>query len=201
MQRLRIRTRTGAGVAGLLLRWLCGVYYFCRLDDKWLWTAEADAAMAAGRLRMDIRKALTSQYLAALAMLEETIRRCPDDLWVDPQAKDQFWQIAYHALFFTHLYLQESEAAFRPWAKHRKDYHNLGPLPGMATACPRSASPTRRARCWSTWRSAVTRWRHGCARPTLPAPPALTGCRSISLSCKSIRSATCSTTWESWGRG
>ncbi len=90
---------------------------------------------------MDVRKALTSQYLAALAMLEETIRRCPDDLWVDPQAKDQFWQIAYHALFFTHLYLQESEAAFRPWAKHRKDYHNLGPIAWDGNRLPEIDEP------------------------------------------------------------
>lgn len=78
---------------------------------------------------MDTRKAVTSQFLATLAMLEQTIERCPPDLWVDPQAKDQFWQIAYHALFYTHLYLQVSEAAFHPWPKHRKDYHILGPMP------------------------------------------------------------------------
>jgi hypothetical protein len=90
---------------------------------------------------MDVRKALTSQYLAALAMLEETIRRCPDDLWVDPQTKDQFWQIAYHALFFTHLYLQESQAAFQPWAKHRKDYHNLGPIAWDGNRLPEIGEP------------------------------------------------------------
>lgn len=77
---------------------------------------------------MDLRNAMTSQYLATLAMLEETIQRCPADVWVDPDAKDQFWQIAYHALFYTHLYLQESEASFIPWPKHRKDYHYLGPI-------------------------------------------------------------------------
>ncbi len=90
---------------------------------------------------MDMRKAVNSQFLAALAMLEQTIQRCPPDLWVDPQAKDQFWQIAYHALFYTHLYLQESEAAFRPWPKHRKDYHLLGPIPweGNRMPCDRGA--------------------------------------------------------------
>ncbi len=77
---------------------------------------------------MDIRKAMTSQYLASLAMLEETIRRCPSDLWIDPQAKDQFWQITYHTLFFTHLYVQESEATFAPWPKQRKEYQYLGPI-------------------------------------------------------------------------
>lgn len=94
---------------------------------------------------MDIRKAVNSQFLAALAMLEQTIQRCPPDLWVDPQAKDQFWQIAYHALFYTHLYLQESEATFRPWAKYRKDYHFLGPIPWEGNRMPEIEEPYTQA--------------------------------------------------------
>ena len=90
---------------------------------------------------MDMRRVINSQFLAALAMLEQTIERCPPDLWVDPQAKDQFWQIAYHALFYTHLYLQESEAAFRPWAKYRKDYHFLGPIPWEGNRMPEIGEP------------------------------------------------------------
>jgi hypothetical protein len=90
---------------------------------------------------VDIRKAVDSQFLAALTMLEQTIQRCPPDLWVDPQAKDQFWQIAYHALFYTHLYLQESEATFRPWAKYRKDYHFLGPIPWEGNRMPEIGEP------------------------------------------------------------
>jgi hypothetical protein len=88
-----------------------------------------------------MRKAINSQFLAALAMLEQTIERCPADLWDDPQAKDQFWQIAYHALFYTHLYLQESETAFRPWAKYRKDYHFLGPIPWEGNRMPDIGEP------------------------------------------------------------
>ena len=90
---------------------------------------------------MDMRRVINSQYLAALAMLEQTIERCPPDLWINPQAKDQFWQIAYHALFYTHLYLQESEAAFRPWAKYRKDYHFLGPIPWEGNRMPEIGEP------------------------------------------------------------
>src|SRR6266404_3422767 len=33
--------------------------------------------------------------------------------------KNAFWQLAYHTLFFTHLYLQRDEAAFQRWAQHR----------------------------------------------------------------------------------
>jgi len=94
---------------------------------------------------MDMRKAVNSQLMAALAMLEQTIQRCPPDLWIDPQAKDQFWQIAYHALFYTHLYLQESEATFRPWPKHRKDYHLLGPIPWEGNLMHAIGEPYTRA--------------------------------------------------------
>lgn len=63
-------------------------------------------------------------------MLRECVERCPDDLWhldnpsqpVEP-AKDnpdwngverQFWRIAFHAVYFTHLYLPQNAAAFKP---------------------------------------------------------------------------------------
>lgn len=94
---------------------------------------------------IDLRKAVSSQLRATLAMLEQTIQQCPPDLWVDPQAKDQFWQIAYHALFYTHLYLQESGATFQPWAKHRKDYHFLGPIPWEGNRMPDIGEPYTQA--------------------------------------------------------
>ena len=71
-----------------------------------------------------MRKILKSQYHAALAMLLETIERSPDDVWYNDEQKNSFWQIAYHALFFTHVYLQPKEAAFRPWEHHQRDVQN-----------------------------------------------------------------------------
>lgn len=68
-----------------------------------------------------IRAALTSQYHAALAMLGDGIRKCPDTLWYSDAHATACWQIAYHTLFFTHLYIQVNEAAFRPWEGHRAD--------------------------------------------------------------------------------
>lgn len=53
-----------------------------------------------------LRTILKSQYHAALAMLRETIEQCPDDLWLATQHTNSFWQVAYHTLYFTHLYLQ-----------------------------------------------------------------------------------------------
>jgi hypothetical protein len=62
-----------------------------------------------------LRSVLKSQYHAALAMLRETIERCPADLWSSTEPKNAFWQVAFHALFFTHLYLQRNEAEFQRW--------------------------------------------------------------------------------------
>jgi uncharacterized damage-inducible protein DinB len=71
---------------------------------------------------MDFREIIISQYHAALEMLKETIVSCPEALWHHPDDGNKFWQVAYHALFYTHLYLQESEEAFQPWAGHREEY-------------------------------------------------------------------------------
>lgn len=58
-------------------------------------------------------------------MLRETIELCPDDLWTAGEALRPFWRIGYHALFYTHFYLQPDEAAFQPWDKHRPECHVL----------------------------------------------------------------------------
>jgi hypothetical protein len=67
---------------------------------------------------MDIKAVIQSQYLAALEMLKQVIVSCPAACWNAPGDKDKFWNKAYHALFYAHLYLQESEKHFRPWEKH-----------------------------------------------------------------------------------
>ncbi len=69
---------------------------------------------------MHYQQIIQSQYLATLAMLNQAIEKCPDALWNDPADKNRFWHVAYHALFYTHLYLQPTEQAFRPWAKQRQ---------------------------------------------------------------------------------
>src|SRR5688572_18507228 len=73
-----------------------------------------------------LRSILKSQYHAALAMLRETLERCPDDLWTSTEHRNSFWQIAYHTLFFTHLYIQPNEAAFRPWEHHQAAQYEDG---------------------------------------------------------------------------
>jgi hypothetical protein len=66
-----------------------------------------------------LRDVLKSQYHASLAMLRDVIEACPDDVWQSDAHRNRYWQIVYHVLFFTHLYLMPNEAAFVPWSGHR----------------------------------------------------------------------------------
>jgi hypothetical protein len=87
----------------------------------------------------EIRKIIKSQYHASLAMLRETIERCPDELWMSTASTNGFWQIAYHAVFFAHLYVLPNAQAFRPWAEHQKDTQNEDGLAGPPD--PKSSLP------------------------------------------------------------
>ncbi len=78
---------------------------------------------------MDICAALKEQYHAGLAMLAQCVQKCPDDLWNAPPTVEKgdgwlmirsFWRIAFHAAYFTHLYLGQNADAFQPWPDHRK---------------------------------------------------------------------------------
>lgn len=75
---------------------------------------------------MNLRSVLKSQYHASLAMLSDTIQKCPDEVWLNRDHKNAYWQIAYHVLFYTHLYLQPNEAAFRAWSQHHGDVNDDG---------------------------------------------------------------------------
>ena len=77
----------------------------------------ADTASAAETLRATLK----SQYHAALAMLRQAVDLCPDETWSGNEHLNSFWQIAYHTLFFAHLYLQPNEEAFRPWEGHQAE--------------------------------------------------------------------------------
>ncbi|MBI2297405.1 MAG: DinB family protein [Armatimonadetes bacterium] len=74
---------------------------------------------------MDVRSALKGQYHGALATLKEALDRCPDDLWTLEGPLLPFWQVAYHALFFTHFYLQRGHLSFEPWEHHRHPCQDL----------------------------------------------------------------------------
>jgi hypothetical protein len=39
------------------------------------------------------------------------------------------WRVAYHALYYAHLYLQPSVNDFTPWARHQTGIHDLDDMP------------------------------------------------------------------------
>ena len=69
---------------------------------------------------MDAKQVIQSQYFASLAMLKQAIVNCPPSIWDAPQDKDKTWYKAYHALYYTHKYLQKEHKYFRHW----KNYQN-----------------------------------------------------------------------------
>jgi len=77
-----------------------------------------------------LRSMLASQYHAALSMLRTAIERCPDDVWSSVGGGAPFWRVAYHALYYTHLYLQADESAFTPWEHHQTGLQDLDDIQG-----------------------------------------------------------------------
>ncbi|MHB8575863.1 MAG: DinB family protein [Dehalococcoidia bacterium] len=70
------------------------------------------------------RTSIWQQFGAAIDMLAQALRTCPDELWdvsvwADPYAK--FWNIAYHTLFWLDLYLSGSADGFVPPAPFTLD--------------------------------------------------------------------------------
>jgi len=59
-----------------------------------------------------VKTILTGQFEAALCMLNDCVRKCPQEHWEGKIANDTFRQIAYHTLFFVDLYLSPNEEAF-----------------------------------------------------------------------------------------
>jgi hypothetical protein len=101
-----------------------------------------------------LRLVLKSQYHSGLAMLWEAIERCPEELWLSTEHRNAFWQIAYHAVFFTHLYLSTEVAAFRPWQGHQSavqhpDGISGSPKPG--STLPLIPEPYTKAQTLAYW--------------------------------------------------
>ncbi len=62
----------------------------------------------------EFRTALWKQFGAAIAMLENDMRACPDGLWSDRSQQPEFWAVAYHTLFWLDLYLYGATEGFAP---------------------------------------------------------------------------------------
>jgi len=93
---------------------------------------------------MNISDILRSQYHATLAMLKQAIEKCPSELWNDPQDRSKFWHVAYHALFYTHLYLHTRWEDLKLWERHRAEYEFLGSKPWPPHAPPNIGEPYTR---------------------------------------------------------
>src|SRR5690606_16958609 len=77
-----------------------------------------------------VRHVLKSQYRAGLTMLREAVDSCPDEVWLNDEHVNAYWQIAYHVLYFTHLYLQPTPTHFQPWPGHQSGVQNEDGLGG-----------------------------------------------------------------------
>ena len=68
-----------------------------------------------------VKKILSDQFEASLAMLRECVEKCPADHWNSKIAKYEFWHVSYHTLCCTDSYLSTSWEEFRP-----NRFHPLG---------------------------------------------------------------------------
>ncbi|MDN3548860.1 DinB family protein [Mucilaginibacter aquaedulcis] len=80
-----------------------------------------------------MKRELISQYRAALSMLRNVVVSCPEILWDNTDNDIAFWQLVYHTLYFTDLYLADNAHRFVRWSRHRQDYQKLGRLPADRT--------------------------------------------------------------------
>src|SRR4051794_21539487 len=67
------------------------------------------------------RSILWQQFGAAIDMLENALRACPEEIWGDRAGRPQYWYVVYHTLFFLDLYLSGSVEGFAPPAPFTLD--------------------------------------------------------------------------------
>lgn len=75
------------------------------------------------------KQSLWQQFGAAIDMLDNTLRTCPDELWHaplwlipdDPPGLTEYWYLAYHTLFWLDLYLSGAVEGFTPPAPFTLD--------------------------------------------------------------------------------
>jgi hypothetical protein len=62
------------------------------------------------------KTALEGQFGAAVDMLENAMRACPDSVWDDTSlpVAQRFWYLAFHTLFWLDFYLSDNEVGFAP---------------------------------------------------------------------------------------
>jgi len=68
-----------------------------------------------------LNQILTAQFEAALCMMHQCIKACPEQEWEGKIANQTFREAAYHTLFFVDFYLSPSQDAFA-----LRDLHKVG---------------------------------------------------------------------------
>jgi hypothetical protein len=66
------------------------------------------------RIGPTMKKEIEAQFGAALDMLGNAIRACPESLWGDTSRHPQFWYLAYHTIFYVDVYLSVGDKNFQP---------------------------------------------------------------------------------------
>lgn len=80
-------------------------------------------------MEINWRAILWQQFGAAIDMLENALRACPEELWnmrlwnepAAPAGSSEFWYVTYHTLFWLDLYLSGSVEVFSPPAPFTLD--------------------------------------------------------------------------------
>ncbi len=72
-----------------------------------------------------IKSALKSQYQAALAMFRSAVEKCTKELWLDGGFPNPTWRVAYHTVYFYHLYLHQNLRDYSPLPGHREGAQNM----------------------------------------------------------------------------
>ena len=67
------------------------------------------------------KRSLWQQFGAAIDMLENAIRACPEALWGDRTRHPEYWYLAYHTLFWLDFSLSETPQGFAPPAPFTMD--------------------------------------------------------------------------------
>jgi DinB superfamily len=82
------------------------------------------------------RSAVWRQFGAAIDMLDNALRDCPDELWTEDVWEDRsapgfaaFWYLGYHALFWLDYYVSCSREGFAPPAPFGLEELDPGVLP------------------------------------------------------------------------
>ena len=103
---------------------------------------------------------IKNQYHAALAMLRQAIERCPDALWTSDAYPNRTWRMAYHTLYYTHLYLGQRLQDFRPWEHHQTGIQHMDDDAGggefdavveLPHRPPRTGAPYTKAEVLAYW--------------------------------------------------